>query len=326
MSGLPIIIALLVGVAVYVIGILLIPKNLISESTSFTRKQLKHLEQDVALDEEYDIDLNRDRYQINGALSKIFYSLPFSGNVHPYLVRAGMASQVDNFVLACLGILVCSLIVIPFAGISHNVVMVLLLALLVTFACGWLIIRGMIKSRMNKFINQFPDALDIIVRSVKSGFPLNAAVNMVAESMPAPASEEFRQMSSEVVHGSTLVDALSRMGKRMQTPDINFFVVVLTLQQEVGGNLAEVLSNLSALIRKRKMMVKKIHAITAEGRFTGWVLGSLPLLVALAIHVLNPKYLLPLFTTPSGHMTLAATVITIAIGVGIIRKMVDMEI
>jgi tight adherence protein B len=191
---------------------------------------------------------------------------------------------------------------------------------------AWRIIRGRIKSRIKKFTNQFPDALDIIVRSVKSGFPLNAAVNMVAESMQAPASEEFKQVSTEVTHGSTLVEALARLGQRMKTPDINFFVVVLTLQQEVGGSLAEVLGNLSGLIRKRKMMVRKIHAITSEGRFTGWVLGSLPVLVAMGIHVMDPKYLLPLFYTPSGHTILGITVTTILIGVGIIRKMVDMEI
>ena len=164
------------------------------------------------------------------------------------------------------------------------------------------------------------------MRSVKSGFPLNAAVNMVADSMPAPTSEEFKQMSTEVVHGSTLVEALSRLGDRMQAPDIRFFVVVLTLQQEVGGNLAEVLSNLSLLIRKRKMMAKKIRAITAEGRITGWILGSLPLFVALGIHFMDPDYLYPLFSTSSGNTLLVTIIITIMIGVGVIRKMVNLEI
>ena len=327
MSSLPIIVAFLVGVGVYVVGVLLIQRLFLSDSVNFTRKQLKGLEQQGMDDvSELENDLMRDRYQSTGILSQIYYALPLGKFSHPYLVRGGMAASVDNLFLTCLGVFVVSLVFLPVVRISNNGVVIIVFAIVVTYFIGWQIIQSKIKSRIRKFISQFPDALDIIVRSVKSGFPLNAAVNMVAESMQAPTSEEFKKMSTEVVHGSTLVDALVRLGKRMQTPDINFFVVVLTLQQEVGGSLAEVLGNLSALIRKRKMMVKKIHAITSEGRFTGWVLGSLPLLVALAIHIFDPNYLAPLFITSLGHIVLGITIVTILIGVGIIRKMVDMEI
>lgn len=327
MSSLPIIAAFLVGAGVYIVGVLLTQKLFISDSANFTRKQLKGLEQQGMNDvSELEKDLMLDRYQSTGFLSQIYYALPLGKFSHPYLVRGGMAASVDSFFLTCLGVFVASLVFLPLVRISENGIVIIIFAIAVTYFIGWQIIQSRIKNRIRKFINQFPDALDIIVRSVKSGFPLNAAVNMVAESMQAPTSEEFKKISTEVVHGSTLVDALVRLGKRMQTPDINFFVVVLTLQQEVGGSLAEVLGNLSALIRKRKMMVKKIHAITSEGRFTGWVLGSLPLLVALAIHIVDPDYLVPLFITSLGHIVLGITITTILIGVGIIRKMVNMEI
>lgn len=326
MSSFPTIIAVLVGIAVYVMGILLIPKTFVSDATNFTRKRLKDLEQHGVDEDEPEYDLMRDRYQSTGILSRIYYALPLGKFSHQYLVRGGMAASVDKFFLKCLGVFIAMLVLLPVMNVSSNGLVIVISAIAAAYFVGWIIVRRNMKNRIKNFINQFPDALDIIVRSVKSGFPLNAAVNMVAESMQAPASEEFRKVSNEVVHGSTLVDALVRLGQRMKAPDISFFVVVLTLQQEVGGSLAEVLSNLSSLIRKRKMMVRKIRAITSEGRFTGWVLGSLPFLVAIIIHLVDPEYLMPLFNTSSGHLVLGATVTTILVGVGIIRKMVDMEI
>jgi len=329
MSSLPIVIAFFVGVLVYVIGVLLLPKSFTDNSTTFTRKQLKDLEhagEEESDGSELEADLRSDRIQSTGVLARIYYSMPLSKYSHKYLVRAGMASSVDRFFIICVGVFFAIMVLLPALHIANNGILVLLGAIIGTYLAAWRIIEYNRQKRIRKFIDQFPDALDIIVRSVKSGFPLNAAVNMVAESMQAPTSEEFKKMSTEVVHGSTLVDALVRMGKRMHTPDINFFVVVLTLQQEVGGSLAEVLSNLSALIRKRKMMTKKIYAITSEGRFTGWVLGALPLLVALAIHVLDPGYLMPLFVTSLGHVIICITLLTIGVGVWIIRNMVNMEI
>lgn len=329
MNSLPVVIAFFVGIFVYIIGVLLVPKSLTDESSTFTRKQLKDLEQYGAEESdgsELEADLRSDRLQSTGPLARIYYAMPLARFSHQYLVRAGMAAKVDKFFVTCVAVFFIFMIAIPVMKISHNGIVVLIIAILGTYLTAAQIINYNIKSRISKFIDQFPDALDIIVRSVKSGFPLNAAVNMVAESMPAPTNEEFKKMSTEVVHGSTLVDALSRLGKRMKTHEIRFFVVVLTLQQEVGGSLAEVLSNLSSLIRKRKMMVKKIHAITSEGRFTGWVLGALPFLVALAIHLMEPEYLMPLFITSAGHVVLAISLTTIAFGVWIIRNMVNMEI
>lgn len=333
MNALPIFVAFFVGITVYIIGVLIVQKLFLkSDSTDFTRKQLKDLEQkgtqsiDDIVTELENNNLTQDRHQSTGLLAQIYYAMPLGKFSHPYLLRGGMAANVDSFFLTCMGAFVVFLASLPLLKVTPNGFIILIFAIIATYVFAAVMIKSRIKGRTRKFMNQFPDALDIIVRSVRSGFPLNAAVNMVAESMQAPTNEEFRKMSTEVVHGSTLVDALLRMGKRMHTPDINFFVVVLTLQQEVGGSLAEVLGNLSALIRKRKMMVKKIYAITSEGRFTGWVLGLLPVFVALAIHIVDPDYLIPLFVTPLGHVILGITTATIVVGVVIIRRMVDMEI
>ncbi len=327
MSMLPIVVSIVVGCLVFMIGVFMLPKALSSNITGFTKKQLKSLEQNR---ENIDFDdgdsVLRDRYQSTGLLARIYYSLPLGKFSHIYLVRGGMAGDVDRLFLICFGVFIAALILLPFAHVSKNPIVIFVVAVAFAYFVGWRIIQGNINSRISKFVDQFPDALDIIVRSVRSGFPLNAAVNMVAESMVAPASEEFRQISTEVMHGSTLVDALNRLGDRMDFPDIRFFIVVLTLQQEVGGNLAEVLSNLSALIRKRRMMVKKVYAITAEGRFTGWILGALPFLLALGINTMQPDYLLPLFNEPSGHVLIIMIIMMVLLGMAIIRKMVDVEI
>lgn len=321
-------IAISVGISVYILGVLLAPKTILSGSTSFTRKQLKGLEKQQAEEEfdDFSHDISKNRYQTKGILAKIFYSMPLATQAHPYLVKGGIAGSVDKLFLVCLLVFfVCFSSIILFTGIN-NPLLSLIISAFIAYFVGWSIIKNKIKKRIRKFIDQFPDALDIIIRSVKSGFPINAAVNMVAESMPAPAGEEFKQVSNEILHGSTLVDAMTRLGERMQTPDVRFFVVVLTLQQEVGGNLAEVLGNLSMLIRKRKMMAKKIRAITSEGRFTGWILGSLPVFVAAIIFSMDPRYMEPLITTHSGYVVLGITIALIATGVWIIRQMVDMEI
>ena len=327
MSFFPIILAIVVGIVIYVVGVMLIPKKITDDISAFTRKQLKSLEiGDIGLAVERENNMMRDRYQSTGILARIYYALPLGKFSHPYIVNGGMAGSVDKIFLACIAVFFLSMVFLTSMHLTSNGVATLLLSVVIAYFAAWRIIAGKIKRRIRAFTSQFPDSLDIIVRSVKSGFPLNAAINMVAESMPSPSSEEFKQMSTEVLHGSTLVDALDRLGKRMQTSDIRFFVVVLTLQQEVGGSLAEVLSNLSLLIRTRKLMMKKVHAITSEGRFTGWILTALPLLVALAINYMDPDYLTPLFNTAAGHNILAMTVGTIATGFFIIRKMVDLEI
>ena len=129
-----------------------------------------------------------------------------------------------------------------------------------------------------------------------------------------------------MTHGSTLVDALDKMATRVDLPDVRFFAVVLTLQQEVGGNLAETLSNLSSLIRKRRMMRLKIAALTSEGRSSGWVLGMLPLFVGGIVKFMTPDYLTPLFETSTGNMVLTAAIVSVGIGVGIVRLISNVEV
>ena len=319
----PLVISVFVGVGLYLLVVAILPKDFLFK-TQYTKKHLKTLEQNQYIDE-VESNLVRDTYQSTGLFARAFYALPFSNYFHLHIVRAGMAAKVDSLFLACLAVFVGVLLSLSYMKIA-NFLEILLLSIAAGYFLGYTIISGKIKKRTVKFVAQFPDALDTIVRSVRSGFPVNAAVNMVHESMDAPIAEEFKLVSDEVHHGSTLVDALGRLSERMQLADVKFFAVVLTLQQEVGGNLAEPLENLSDLIRKRRMMKLKIHALASEGRSTGWVLGLLPVFVAGGIQFMSPDFLAPLWYTSSGHWVVGSAITSIAIGVGIVRKMSNMEI
>jgi tight adherence protein B len=183
-----------------------------------------------------------------------------------------------------------------------------------------------IEKRNRLFLDMFPEALDMIVRSVKSGHPLNTALRMIADNMEEPVGPEFRQLVNEITYGRPLVEALQRLAKRIDESDIHFFVVVLSVQQETGGNLAEIMGNLSNVIRGRKRLNLKIRAMTSEGRATGWVLGSLPILQMGALKVSSPEYLDPLFDTVTGNMLFALAMSLIVAALWIVSKMIKIDI
>lgn len=183
-----------------------------------------------------------------------------------------------------------------------------------------------IESRNEKFLDMFPDAIDLITRSVRSGHPINTAIRMISENMESPVRDEFRQVADEVSYGRTLTEALKRMAARLKIPDVDFFVVVLSVQQETGGSLTEVLSNLSNIIRKRKQLRAKIHAMTSEGRATAYILGAIPVLEFTVLYFMTPAYLEPLFTTFNGNILLGAAGILIIASQVVIRRMIDIDI
>jgi tight adherence protein B len=186
--------------------------------------------------------------------------------------------------------------------------------------------RREIRKRNLKFLDMFPEAIDMIVRSVKSGHPLNTALRMIADNLEAPIGPEFRQVVNEISYGRPLVEALRRLGKRIDEQDIHFFVVVLSVQQETGGNLAEILGNLSNVIRGRKRLNQKIRAMTAEGRATAWVLGSLPVVQIGAIQMTSPDYLTPLFTTLQGNIVLVVAISLIVLAMWIVNQMIQIDV
>lgn len=255
-------------------------------------------------------------------ITKLFLSLPGSESFYAKLLKAGHSQRIKSVLMIMLALFVVISIIlfIPFGFFS------VIPAALLAYILPKKYFEREIKKRNRMFLDQFPEAIDMIVRSVKSGHPLNTALRMIADNMEDPVAPEFRQLVNEIAYGRPLVDALRRLAKRVDEQDVHFFVVVLAVQQETGGNLAEILKNLSSVIRGRKRLQQKIQAMTSEGKATLWVLGGLPVMVFCAINFSSPDYLEPLYSTLVGNIIFATAIGLILMAIFIINKMIDIDI
>lgn len=259
----------------------------------------------------------------NSAALKILSYLPGGKGLVVNIIKAGMRDSAGIF---CIFIMLLILIGLFFIAKYELHPALMIAAVVVPLFIGKRIVHGRIKKRNMQFIELFPDALDMIVRSVRSGFPLNSAINMVCENIENPIKEEFQQLSDEVALGRPLGDALERLAIRIPEPDIRFFVVVLKIQQDTGGNLGEVISNLSDIIRKRKQLRRKIRAMTSEGRATSYILSAIPICMFGILMYMSPDHLTPLFTTDNGNIVLGIAIGLIVGAQVVVRKMVDIDI
>lgn len=257
------------------------------------------------------------------AASRLLLRLPKGDEIYALVTKAGLEKKAGGFIVGCIALYFFLLI---FLSKMFGFVLAVILAALLTIFLPRFYLRGRIKKRNEDFINMFPDAVDMIVRSVKSGHPLNTALRMIAENMDPPVKTEFKQLIDEIAFGRSTTEALNRLAQRVDEPDLQFFVVILSVQQETGGNLAEVLSNLSGIIRKRKQLRLKIKALTSEGRATAYILGSLPFVVFGAIHMTSPDYLTPLFTDSSGQIVLSAAITLVALAAFVVYNMLQIDI
>jgi tight adherence protein B len=183
----------------------------------------------------------------------------------------------------------------------------------------------LIKRRHGKLGQQFADAIDIIVRGVKSGLPLNECLQIIGRESPEPLGSEFRTLSDNLRMGNTVEQALSKFYRRVPLSEVNFFVIVLNIQSKTGGNLSEALANLSTIIRSRKMMREKIQALSSEAKASAMIIGSLPFAVGVMTYLTTPDYVMQLFITPTGHMILALGAFLMFLGIMVMRKMINFD-
>jgi len=195
------------------------------------------------------------------------------------------------------------------------------------FAAGFGLPRwvlGMaISGRQKKFIGQFADAIDVIVRGVKSGLPLQECLRMIARESPQPLAGEFQGVVDAIAMGVPLDQALSKMYQRTPTQEVNFFNIVLNIQQKAGGNLSEALGNLSTVLRSRKLLREKIKALSSEAKASAMIIGSLPIIVMLLVYLSTPSYIMSLFTTDLGHLLLLIAAGLMGAGIYIMRSMIN---
>jgi tight adherence protein B len=189
-----------------------------------------------------------------------------------------------------------------------------------------MIINIVAQRRRKKMEQQFPVALDIFVRALRSGHPVAGAINLLTNEMEDPIGSEFGMVADEVAYGADLTDALDAMADRWDLEDIRMFVVSLAVQSETGGNLAEILDNLSPLIRARATQVHKVRALSSEGRMTGWILTVLPVLTFVGMFLVNPRFYLDVAQDRIFMFGLPTLIGVYFLGVFWIRKLVDIKV
>ena len=201
-------------------------------------------------------------------------------------------------------------------------------ALAATFGAfiPYLVARRKRVQRLHRFEEHFPEAIDLLTRAIRAGHPLSAGVRMVAEEAPDPIAEEFHETFEQQRFGLPFEDALLGLTDRVDLVDVRIFATAVLVQREVGGNLAEVLDKLAQTIRARFAIRRQLRVYTAQGRLSGYVLGALPILVGVAIYLLDREYVMTLFNAPVGRLAVVAAVIMQVIGYLWIRKIVNIEI
>ena len=204
------------------------------------------------------------------------------------------------------------------------------LAFLVGIAAGvglpYAAVGYMAQKRMAKFTKLFPDAIDLIVRGLKSGLPAAESITLVGQEILDPVGSEFRHITDAVKLGQPLEVALTEAASRIPLADFQFFVISLSVQKETGGNLTETLENLSNMLRRRQQMKLKIRAMSSEARASAYIIGSLPFILGTVIYVLNPEYVGTLLYDPRGRIMMGVGLVWLSIGAFVMAKMVRFEI
>jgi tight adherence protein B len=203
-------------------------------------------------------------------------------------------------------------------------------AFLIAFAAGFGVPRWVVAflggNRRKAFVQEFANAIDVIVRGVKSGLPLNDCMQIIARESQSPVKEEFQAVVDAQKMGVTLDQALLRMYDSMPIPEVNFFAIVLTIQQKTGGNLSEALGNLAAVLRGRKTLKGKIDAMSSEAKASAAIIGSLPPGVMIMVYLSTPQYISLLWTEHLGQIMLMGGALWMATGVFVMRRMINFNV
>ncbi|MBO6943957.1 type II secretion system F family protein [Altererythrobacter sp.] len=239
----------------------------------------------------------------------------------PQLLFFMVVGLIAVFLLSVFGAALVGMTVSP-----GSLLICLLFALSIAVGIPLFVIRRISESRRKRMEYQFPIALDIFVRALRSGHPIASAIDLLTKEMEDPIGSEFGLISDEVAYGADLVGALEHMADRWELEDMKMFVVSLSVQSQTGGNLAEILENISKVIRDRHQMFLKVKALSSEGRMTAWMLTVLPIFAFVSIFALTPQYYLENAEDPVFLYGAISLIIMYFLGVYIIRRMVDLKV
>jgi len=187
------------------------------------------------------------------------------------------------------------------------------------------VLSKLTKRRQAKFLAELANAIEIIVRGVKSGLPLNECLSTIANESPQPLASEFREVVDQQRVGVSMSEALERLSTRMPLAEVRFLTIVIAIQQQAGGNLSEALANLAGVLRDRFRLRMKVKALSAEAKVSAMVLASLPPVVMFMVYGASPDYIMPLFATRSGNLMLVFSAFWMLVGVLVMRKMINFK-
>ena len=247
----------------------------------------------------------------------------------PALLRRRLEQTGKNYTLAQYGLASLGLIVVV-AGLLLTRGMPITLALMVGLFVGvglpHMAVGMMIKRRIAAFNVNFPDAIELMVRGLRSGLPITETLGIVSSEVPGPVGIEFRAVADKMKIGRTMDAALQETAERLGTAEFQFFVITLNIQRETGGNLAETLSNLADVLRKRAQMKLKIRAMSSESKASAYIVGALPFIVFTLVYMMNPEYMKGFFIDERLIVAGLGALVWMGIGVFIMAKMVSFEI
>jgi len=241
------------------------------------------------------------------------------------LARAGMNIAVAVYVLA--GVLVAAVTFFLARTIGDMPIVVsVLLTIGVGLGLPHAFVGFRIKRRQTKFIDYFPEAIDLMVRGIKAGLPIGESIRTAAEEVPNPVGEELMRVTDGVRIGRKMDEVLWETSNRLDLQEFKFFTIALSIQSETGGNLAETLTNLSEVLRGRRQLKRKVKALSSEAKASAYIIGSLPFIMAGLIYVMSPGYIIALFIDPRGQVLIGIGLAMIAGGVGVMYRMVKFEL
>ena len=240
------------------------------------------------------------------------------------LEQTGKDITLGKYATICIGVIALVTLLLMMKGAPF--ILSLMLGLFFGIGGPHFVVGKMIKRRVNKFTSNFPDAIELMVRGLRSGLPITETLGIVAGEIQGPVGVEFRIVVDKMKIGRTMEVALQETADRLGTAEFQFFVITLAIQRETGGNLAETLSNLADVLRKRAQMKLKIRAMSSESKASAYIVGSLPFIVFGLVYMINPAYMGKFFTDERLMVAGVGGMLWMAIGGGIMAKMVNFEI
>ena len=240
------------------------------------------------------------------------------------LEMTGKDISLGKYAMVCIGVTTLIALMLVMRGAPF--ILSALLGMLFGIGGPHFVIGKMIKRRVVKFNTNFPDAIELMVRGLRSGLPITETLGIVASEIPGPVGIEFRMVSDKMKIGRTMEVSLQETADRLGTAEFQFFVITLAIQRETGGNLAETLSNLADVLRKRAQMKLKIRAMSSESKASAYIVGSLPFIVFTLVWMINPHYMQGFFTDQRLMVAGLGGMVWMGIGAAIMAKMVNFEI